>query len=390
MNLGCETQHAAAKFSIPCYVIDAFADPRTPGTGNPAAVVMFDEETWTRKFGIENNYRLIIDTNQKNEAVELPEIVKSWMQSVAAEFNLSETAFLWPYVGHSNGTSTPHASRIDRNERNSSDPGILRYNIRYFTPTNEVSLCGHATLASASVTYQTTVLLQECDASPPKIFFHTSVPDVVLETMLSSYDTDQRRFTDITMIFPCHPPQELEDQHDRECVERMLFSSLNVDSLSILYIGLSPGLGDLFIELSYESFMQISNTTIDFNAFRDWDGYDRGVIVSCLEKKKKNEQDFAMTPAPTTDNSTKIESIDFYSRFFGPKCGINEDPVTGSAHCALAPYYVSRSRNTKGGTVTGYQNSPRGGLVRCSVSNDGVSVALEGSAVNTVSGSLWR
>jgi predicted PhzF superfamily epimerase YddE/YHI9 len=105
---------------------------------------------------------------------------------------------------------------------------------------------------------------------------------------------------------------------------------------------------------------------VDTSALCDWDGYTRGVIVSCVPGTNENEE------------------VDFLSRFFGPKAGILEDPVTGSAHCVLAPYYCAKLGKDK---VLGRQMSARGGVVDCQLTED--TVTITGTAVTAVSGTLW-
>jgi hypothetical protein len=150
---------------------------------------------------------------------------------------------------------------------------------------------------------------------------------------------------------------------------------------SILFAGLSE-IGDVLVELTTDTFLSIPHEGLNFDAMLYCDGYSRGVIICCVSKQPKEEDgsdndDDSHSAAPTL-------SPDFLSRFFGPKAGINEDPVTGSAHCVLAPYFCSKLKRDK---VVGMQTSRRCGVVECVVEGD--TVQLTGTAVTTMTGTLW-
>ena len=322
-----------------CFIVDAFADPSSAGTGNPAAVVPLSSEP------------------SSADQVQ-------WMQTVAQEFNLSETAFVWK----------KHTDIEDT--ANGKGGNEVHYGIRYFTPSVEVSLCGHATLASAAVLYQTV----EIQAT---LVFHA--PNDVLQATKSVTSSNGHRYTRIAMTFPTKPATELGPDEERTAVLTMLRSSLNINETDVLYMGLSEGLGDLLIELTHSSFLSIGyDQQLNLNALLDWDGYSRGLIVCCEGAPPTTQQeggegkDLITAPSPV--------SIDFCSRFFGPKAGIPEDPVTGSAHCALAPHFCSKLGTQ---TVVGRQMSQRGGIVECELAEDSSSVKLTGSAVTTMTGALW-
>ena len=169
------------------------------------------------------------------------------------------------------------------------------------------------------------------------------------------------------MEFPVKPPTELSSQEDKAAVEKMLEASFSC-KIQSLYIGISD-IGDVLVEVTPDCFWQIGYDKLNYKALLEWDGYDRGVIVCCIDHGKKG-----------------IESADpdFYSRFFGPKAGINEDPVTGSAHCVLAPYFSNKLDKNK---IVGKQMSERGGVIKCTVSGD--TVKLTGTAITSMSGTLW-
>lgn len=260
--------------SLDIVQVDAFTS--RPFTGNPAAVCILDEPPpdW-------------------------------WLQDVAREMNLSETAFLLP-----------------------RDDG---YDLRWFTPATEVDLCGHATLASAHVLWEDGHLDKAENAR-----FHTR-----------SGELTARRDEDwIELDFPAQPatPAEAPDGLER---------ALGVPILSV-----HRSRSDLLVELGDEKSIRTLHPDMGLLAKID----TRGVIVT--------------SPAIS-------DRFDFVSRFFAPRAGIPEDPVTGSAHCTLGPFWAARTGQT---ALMGYQVSDRGGTVRVTVAGD--RVRLGGQAVTVMRGTF--
>jgi PhzF family phenazine biosynthesis protein len=254
--------------------VDAFTG--MPFAGNPAAVCLMDGERDAR-----------------------------WMQDVAAEMNLSETAFV---------------SRQDDG-----------FGLRWFTPAVEVDLCGHATLASAHA------LWEEGDvAGDVAITFHTRSGALVCH----------RRTDRIEMDFPARPVTEVEPPDG-------MIEALGVEPVSVWHSEIG-----YLVELGAEEDVRAASPDfVRLGAIPDaW---------ACI---------------------TSIASsggFDFVSRFFGPQAGIDEDPVTGSAHCALADFWSKRSGRTE---FRAYQCSKRGGVVHVSI--DGDRVRLGGQAVTVLRGEL--
>ena len=252
------------------YQIDAFTEQAF--RGNPAAVCLLDGERDER-----------------------------WMQDVAAEMNLSETAFLLP--------------RGDD------------YSLRWFTPAAEVALCGHATLASAHALFE--------EQGVRSARFHTK----------SGVLTSERDGEWIELDFParvatpCEPPW-------------LLLESLGIREAR--YVG--RNIDDYLIEVATEE--ELRGLAPDFARLGTLPV--RGVVVT-----------------------SRGSDYDFISRFFGPRVGVNEDPVTGSSHCALTPYWAAKlGRND----MTAYQASKRGGVVRVRLAGD--RVKLIGQAVTVFRGEL--
>jgi len=260
----------------PLFHVDAFASG--PFTGNPAAVCLLEKPA-----------------------------DPAWMQAVAAEMNLSETAFVRPVVA--------------------DEPG--HFELRWFTPTVEVDLCGHATLASAHVLWETD---PRADGSPAK--FETR----------SGTLTATRRGDGVELDFPADPVTIADPDPDL------------LDALGVAAADASHGRIGWVLELADAS--AVRSVRPDF------------ARLAAFE--------IAVVTARSDDSR-----YDFVSRCFGPRFGIDEDPVTGSAHCALGPYWAERLGKTD---LTGYQASARGGVVLVRV--DGDRTALAGRAVTVTRGEL--
>jgi PhzF family phenazine biosynthesis protein len=255
--------------------VDAFTNQ--PFSGNPAAVCIMD--------GARDEH---------------------WMQNVAREMNLSETAFLYP-----------------------DNDG---YRLRWFTPTVEVDLCGHATLASAHVLYETGALPQEKQAR-----FHT-------RSGLLTADNDNGW---IRLDFPAKDPVKAE-------APPMFDKALG--GVATKFIG--KNVFDYIVEV--ESADVVRNLKPNLSMLEIVEA--RGVIVT----------------ARSDD-----ERYDFVSRFFAPASGVPEDPVTGSAHCCLAPYWAGVLNKQE---MVGYQASARGGVVKVAMRDE--RVLLYGQAVTVLRGEL--
>jgi PhzF family phenazine biosynthesis protein len=252
--------------------VDAFTDK--PFAGNPAAVCVLDRERDAK-----------------------------WMQSLASEMNLSETAFL-----------------LQRGDG---------FNLRWFTPTVEVALCGHATLASAHALWEQGVLPHENEAR-----FHTQ----------SGLLTAKREGGMIWLDFPTTAPQPSPPPDG-------MLEALGTRAKTVCRAKF-----DYLVEVESEE--ELRRITPDHARLRNLGA--RGVAVTALSSQ-----------------------YDFVSRYFAPGSGIDEDPVTGSSHCMLAPFWAARlGRND----FTAYQASARGGIVH--VKLRGERVGLGGHAVTVTRGEI--
>lgn len=260
---------------VPIYQVDAFT-PRAFG-GNPAGVCPLDAPR--------------------------PD---AWMQHVAAEMNLAETAFLTP--------------RPD---------GDL--DLRWFTPVAEVDLCGHATLASAHALWETGRLAADTIAR-----FHTR----------SGLLTARRDGDWIELDFPASPVTPVP-------APAGMLESLGVTAT---FVGKTPF--DYLVAVNSEA--DVRACAPDFGRLAKIEA--RGVIVTSV---------------------SATDACDFVSRFFAPAVGIDEDPVTGSAHCALAVYWQDQLKRSQ---FVAHQISPRGGVLRVAIGGD--RVKLGGQAVTVLTGEL--
>jgi PhzF family phenazine biosynthesis protein len=218
------------------------------------------------------------------------------LQALAAENNLSETAFLVP-----DGTE---------------------YRIRWFTPTTEVPLCGHATLASAAV------VMERLEPGRTAVDFRS----------VSGPLRVRRRAPGYVMDFPARP-----------CAQVPLSSAV------------AQALGVPPVELWTDEFNHLA-------VFRD--ASEVRTLTPDLSAVAALDRSGVIVTAPGES------PYDFLSRYFTPARGVPEDPVTGSAHCMLAPYWARRLGRTE---LRAYQASRRGGEVRCRVLGD--RVELEGECV---------
>jgi len=261
---------------IPLYHVDAFADG--PFTGNPAAVCPL--EGW------------------------LPDAV---MQSIAAENNLSETAF---FVAEGD-----------------------RYGLRWFTPTVEVDLCGHATLASAFV-----------------VFTHLkpALQRVTFRTLKAGDLAVARDGELLALDFPARPPEPC-------AAPAGLAAALGRPPREVLaardYLAV------------YDDADEIAALSPDFAALARLDRF--AVIVTAPGPH----------PAPPPragEGRDGVGAVDFVSRFFAVAQGVAEDPVTGSSHCTLIPYWAARLGKTN---LEARQLSQRGGSLSCALNGDRVTIA---------------
>ena len=252
------------------YTVDSFTDK--PFSGNPAAIFILEED-----------------------------IPDELMQSIASEVNLSETSFV-----------------IRKDDV---------FNLRWFTPTKEAGLCGHATLAAAHILWEVGVL--------------DTKEEAVFET--KSGILKARKNSDlIEMDFPIESPSEIDGP--KELLKAIEYEPIFIGKNRMDYLAV------------YENEEVIRKAIPNFEYLKKLDC--RGLIISAKSSSDK---------------------YNFVSRFFAPNSGIDEDPVTGSAHCCLAPFWSKRLGKKE---LTGFQVSKRGGIVHTKLEDD--KVVLSGKAVTVM------
>lgn len=260
---------ANASQTVTVTTVDAFAE--RPFTGNPAAVCVLDRPA-----------------------------SEEWMQALAGEMNLAETAFVEP-----------------------KDDGT--FGLRWFTPTVEVDLCGHATLASAHLLYESGRLAPDADAR-----FDTKSGRLTVRTVGAG------RYV---MDFPATPPQ-------------------------------AAGVPDGFVETFGIEPVWMGRSVFDWFAVLDSEAAVRTLAPSAEQVVALGHRGVIVTARADSDD------YDVVSRFFAPNAGVVEDPVTGSAHCAIGPYWASVLETNH---LSCYQASARGGALTVRARDDRVD--LEGGAV---------
>lgn len=267
---------------LPFYQVDAFT--HQPFSGNPAAVCPL--RTW------------------------LPD---DQLQAIAAENNLSETAF---FVR--------------------ATPGV--YELRWFTPTIEVELCGHATLASAHV-----------------LFTELDYPDTVLR-----FQTRHRGELTVTQMQPGHYCMALPNNPAQSApAPESVLAALGLTTVEVAMAAVAD---NWLLELKSEATMRL--VCPDFVALAQAVP-DKGVIVTA---------------------AAEAADVDFVSRFFAPAFGVNEDPVTGSAHATLVPHWAQRLGVN---ALRAQQASARGGELQCEFQPAAAQVHITGQAITVIAGQFF-
>lgn len=270
------------------HLVDAFTDKAF--RGNPAAVVLLDSEPTDFE----------------------------WMQFVGMEMNQAETAFIWPL---SNETAAK---------------GRADWGLRWFTPTIEIQLCGHATLAGAHILWQEGLVEEGAE-----VRFYTPMAGHYLTCEQNSESGRIRMCFPSVMVEPARIPEGLA-----KALGATPTHCARNENGSLL--------------LQFKSAAEIRSINPDFRVMQEIT--DDVVIVTALSDQP---------------------GLDVISRFFAPGKGIEEDSVTGSAHCIIGPWW---SRPLKQKSLICYQASKRGGILHIDLEDD--KVFLSGTAVTVLSGEL--
>ncbi|KAM9366455.1 phenazine biosynthesis-like domain-containing protein [Symphorus nematophorus] len=283
---------------IPVFTLDAFTN--LPFKGNPAAICPL-----------------------------MHELTDDLYQKIAAEMNLSETAFI---------------TRIDPSDNFTT---ASRFRLRWFTPTTEVNLCGHATLASAAVLFQ---------------YKKNVNPTLVFETRSGDLSVTQQG-DECIMDLPANPPTQQDPNEFKDIIKAA------VGNLPVQGVYLSSSTKKLMVRLA-DSCNRSVLTSLKVDPVRlqnsETSGRVKGLIIT-------------MKGSPDCQ-----PGYDFYSRYFAPWNGIPEDPVTGSAHTVLGSYWSKELRKKK---LLAYQCSNRGGELVLEVKEDG-RINMAGQIVTVMQGTI--
>jgi PhzF family phenazine biosynthesis protein len=277
------------RFSVPLYQVDAFTNQAF--AGNPAAVCIMEEE-----------------------------ISPEAMLRISAEMNLSETAFVQP----------------------PADDGTRK--LQWFTPTVEVPLCGHATLATSHV------LIRELGEDPPLRF----------DTLSGILTVEEEEEGWLRMDFPTDPPKEADPPQG-------LLKALGCPS------GTPTAVSERLWVVRLKTENAVRKLEPDMTALAKVD----------LGETASGEAPSGDPPLGVAVTAPGRAGADFVSRFFGPWVGVNEDPVTGMAHTVLGPYWMDELNAS---ALRARQVSTRGGDLR--IRADGDRISVSGQAVTVVKGTL--
>ncbi|CAJ1969235.1 unnamed protein product [Sphenostylis stenocarpa] len=303
-----------AKKPVKYTLVDAFTD--SVFKGNPAAVCLLEEER-----------------------------DKKWFQAVAAEFNLSVTAYITPFTESNHNLNSLHGT--------SNNP---RFHLRWFTPVTEIELCGHATLASAHTLFSSGLVDTDviefvtlCGVLTAK-----KIPAINMTSDSNLQKGEAHDGFYIEVNFPVDPVVEFNFEETSQVA-----AALN--GASIIDMKKTQHGDDIFVVVP--SGRAVEELQPQLDEIVKCPG--RGVIVSAV--------------APPGSG------FDFCSRFFCPKYGVNEDPVCGGAHCALAPYWSKKLGKCD---FNAYQASSRGGVLNGHYDEQNRRVFLRGKAVTVMEGSV--
>ncbi|XP_078148750.1 uncharacterized protein LOC144544206 [Carex rostrata] len=267
---------------------------------------------------------------------EKVDVDEQWMLSVAKEFNISQTCYLTRVIS-ANG-SFPNSCN--------QSATVPHFGLRWFTPVTEVDLCGHATLAAAHFLFTSVLVKHE------SVEFVTRSGLLTAKKISQSKDGKEKFF--IELDFPAYQVVGCD-------ASELPSIPLTLNDVPVVNVLKATTIEDFIVELS--SGKEVAELQPNFQEIEKCAG--RGIIV--------------------TGQAPDGSGFDFFTRFFSPKFGINEDPVCGSAHCSLMPYW-SRKLNKK--SLTAFMASPRSGVLHLELDEKSQRVRISGEAVTVMVGTL--
>ncbi|KAI4380134.1 hypothetical protein MLD38_006357 [Melastoma candidum] len=252
---------------------------------------------------------------------------EGWLQAVATEFNISQTSYL------------------TKDGSDDAVAGCPRFRLRWFTPVAEVKLCGHATLAAAHVLFTSGRVDSDC------------IEFLTLSGVLTAKKVPEAHSNGSTLLIELDFPEVL----NKECSSEEILTALEVIGDAPILEMRRTAADDLLVVLSSANLVEEFCPRLD--KIRKWTG--RGVIITAA--------------------AAQGSGFDFFSRFFCPNLGINEDPVCGSAHCALTSYWSTKMGKHD---FVAYQASPRSGILKLELDTANGRVRIRGKAVIVMQGTI--
>ncbi|KAI8866481.1 Diaminopimelate epimerase-like protein [Ramicandelaber brevisporus] len=335
------------------FTVDAFA--AAPFSGNPAAVCLVPSSI---------------------------KLTDAQQQKIAAEMNLSETAFVTPINSSAGATEDESVFKTE-----------TQFGLRWFTPAAEVNLCGHATLATAHV------LVDEVGNASPKIAFETLSGTLYCESAGIADEKSRKATISIDLpTFPAKPYGEIVAGKP-EAEQQAILNDVKTVTVAAIGEKLFGELGiDVGRDVVIDDFVKYLTITIPGGSAaikaigtvagsggpgglrKGTEGYAAGERLGLTALSITSGGD----GASFTLNS---DSVDFVSRLFGPWVAVDEDPVTGSLHSVLVPLWAGRIGGNKA-TFNAVQESPRRGELVCKISADGGRVTLVGGSFTIINGNI--
>ncbi|XP_004148891.2 uncharacterized protein LOC101222982 [Cucumis sativus] len=269
---------------------------------------------------------------------------EKWLKDLAAEFNISQTCYLIPL-----------------NNEQQTDDSIKppKFSLRWFTPVAEVELCGHATLAAAHILFSTGL-----------------VNSKIIEFSTLSGILTAKKVPDVKLL-------EVSNVHNNGETHDSYFIELDLPAIQTVDLDSAADVSSISKALNVASIVDIKLCNVKFNNLMVVLPSDKEVVD--FQPNYDEIQKFPGTGLIITGASSAESEFDFYTRYFCPKFGIYEDPVCGSAHCALAVYWAKKLGKSD---FVAYMASPRSGILHIHLDEQEQRVQLRGKAITIMEGAV--
>lgn len=405
---------------FPIYTVDAFT--QNAFSGNPAGVVILENAQIIQNGNLESRNERITNVHYTTQETTLS---GKTFQKIAAEMNLSETAFVVPlYIPNqsneihkqNNVENNPLQNTIDKNEN------VPLFALRWFSPSNEVHFCGHGTLGTSHVLFTKYQHLLYRPNS--QTFNHTHAPSssslssstsspllydcIQFDTLYGLLTVERVDSGKYRMLFPKGEPESIFTLIKKDTLNQILYDlSLNPEIDQVLDVVLCKKTKKLMLRFqSIDSVLKAQPhlnelLKFDFHGDETLKTFVKGIIVNTQIKPTTNLNTNSTTNSNTNLNTStniinenKYHSIqylqeqgyDFVSRYFSPWNGIPEDPVNGSGHTLQAVYWGNKLGKKE---LKAYQLSKRGGELFMTLNDEDFNMYLSGYAVTVLEGKIF-